>query len=74
MKDPPQATLTLLNALTLFQEKCNATIFRDEVLPLLYNALEGEAPVILEKALKMIPSLSESLDVSWPLSLDIGKH
>jgi len=63
MKDPPQAMLALLDNLTLFHKKCNATVFREEVLPLIYNALESDIPPVLEKALKVIPTLSEALDV-----------
>jgi hypothetical protein len=63
MKDPPQAMLALLDNLTLFHKKCNATVFRGEVLPLIYNALESDIPPVLEKALKVIPTLSEALDV-----------
>lgn len=64
MKDPPQAMLTLLDNLPVFQAKCSAAVFREEVLPLIYTALDSDAPPILEKALKVIPNLSETLDVS----------
>lgn len=33
------------------------------MLPLVYNALDSEIPPVLEKALKVIPELSESMDV-----------
>lgn len=64
LKDPPQAMLTLLDSLPMFNSKCNAIVFREEVLPLVYNALDSDVPPLLEKALKVIPTLSETLDVS----------
>ena len=33
-----------------------------EALPLLYAALESDQPVVLERALKLVPDLSKSLD------------
>lgn len=33
-----------------------------EVMPLVYNALDGENPAVLEKALRVVPGLSETLD------------
>lgn len=73
MRDPPQVMMTLLDYLGTFQKKCSAAAFREEVLPLVYNALESENPPILEKALKGIPSLSESLDVSETTQTDAGR-
>ena len=37
-------------------------------MPLIYGALEGDNPIVLEKALKVVPGLSETLDytVSQP--------
>lgn len=69
MKDPPQVMLTLLDNLAIFHEKCNAVTFREDVLPLVYNALDSDVPTLLEKALKVIPSLSETLDVSQKVPL-----
>lgn len=47
-----------------------------EVMPLVYHALESENPVVLEKALKVVPGLCETLDYtvspfedSLPLSI-----
>lgn len=31
-------------------------------MPLVYQALESETPTVLEKALRVVPGLSESLD------------
>jgi len=31
-------------------------------MPLVYHALESDNPVVLEKALKVVPGLCESLD------------
>jgi SCY1-like protein 2 len=34
----------------------------EEVMPLVYHALESDHPLVLEKALRVVPSLCESLD------------
>ena len=34
--------VTLLDNLELLQGKCDKTVFREHVLPLVYNALESE--------------------------------
>ncbi|SCV70030.1 BQ2448_1424 [Microbotryum intermedium] len=62
IKDPPQAILALLDSLPLFSEKSTPTSFREEVMPLVYYSLESDNPVVLEKALKAVPSLCETLD------------
>ncbi|KAI5480849.1 protein serine/threonine kinase [Pseudohyphozyma bogoriensis] len=62
IKDPPQAVISLLDNLSIFSEKCTPTVFREEVMPLIYAALESDNPVVLEKALKVVPRLSETLD------------
>ena len=33
-----------------------------EVMPLVYHALESDNPIVLEKALKIVPGLCETLD------------
>ncbi|KAJ8291684.1 Protein kinase domain-containing protein ppk32 [Rhodotorula toruloides] len=62
LKDPPQAVVALIEALPTFEQKCTPTVFREEVMPLVYFALESDNPVVLEKALRTIPKLCESLD------------
>jgi hypothetical protein len=37
---------TLLDYLGLLQGKCDKTVFREQVLPLVYNALESEHAVV----------------------------
>ncbi|KAM0752408.1 kinase-like protein [Meredithblackwellia eburnea MCA 4105] len=74
IKEPPQAVISLLDNLPLFIEKCTPAVFREgnlaEVMPLVYGALESDNPVVLERALKTVPSLCETLDytVSSPIS------
>lgn len=62
IKDPPQSMLTLLDNLTLLQEKTDKSTFKDrqtlfpfllfepkvstDVLPLVYNALESDHAVV----------------------------
>uniref|UniRef100_A0A0K3CTW3 BY PROTMAP: gi/342319027/gb/EGU10979.1/ Other/SCY1 protein kinase [Rhodotorula glutinis ATCC 204091] n=1 Tax=Rhodotorula toruloides TaxID=5286 RepID=A0A0K3CTW3_RHOTO len=62
LKDPPQAVVALIEALPTFEQKCTPTVFREEVMPLVYFALESDNSVVLEKALRTIPKLCESLD------------
>ncbi|GAA6009457.1 hypothetical protein JCM10207_003789 [Rhodosporidiobolus poonsookiae] len=62
IKEPPQAVISLLENLNTLSEKCSATVFREEVMPLIYYALESDNPVVLEKALRVVPGLCETLD------------
>ncbi|GAA6058768.1 hypothetical protein JCM10212_001884 [Sporobolomyces blumeae] len=63
VKEPPQAVIGLLeNVVGVFREKCSPAVFREEVMPLVYHALESDNPVVLEKALKVVPPLCETLD------------
>ncbi|KAK0502855.1 kinase-like domain-containing protein [Armillaria luteobubalina] len=62
VKEPPQNMLTLLDNLSMLQSKTDKTVFRGEVLPLVYNALESEHAIVQERALKIIPNLCETID------------
>ncbi|KAK7440244.1 Protein kinase domain-containing protein ppk32 [Stygiomarasmius scandens] len=62
IKEPPTNMLTLLDNLTMLQSKTEKVVFRTEVLPLVYNALESEHAVVQERALKMIPELCDTID------------
>ncbi|GAA5872902.1 hypothetical protein JCM1840_005884 [Sporobolomyces johnsonii] len=62
IKDPPQAVISLLENIGTLSEKCSPAVFREEVMPLIYYALESDNPVVLEKALRVVPSLCQSLD------------
>ncbi|WVW80312.1 hypothetical protein I302_102291 [Kwoniella bestiolae CBS 10118] len=62
LKDPPQNMLTLLEHLSLFEEKTTPPIFREHVMPLIYNSLECEHLPVQEKVLKTVPHLCEILD------------
>ncbi|RUS25670.1 hypothetical protein BC938DRAFT_471808 [Jimgerdemannia flammicorona] len=77
IREPPQNLLVLLEKLDLLQQKTPREVFRDGmlvqemfsvailmnyVMPLIYAALETPVPAIQEKALKVIPTLTESLD------------
>ncbi|CAO3684153.1 unnamed protein product [Umbelopsis ramanniana] len=62
LRDPPQNMIVLLEKLDIFQKKTPREIFRDDVMPLIYGALENPVPVVQEKALRMVPVLAESLD------------
>ncbi|KLO10413.1 kinase-like protein [Schizopora paradoxa] len=62
VKEPPQNMLTLLDNLNLLQAKSDKAVFREHVLPLVYNALESEHAVVQERALRVVPDLCESID------------
>lgn len=62
LKDPPQALIALLDNVKLLLDKCTPAVFREEVMPLIYASLESDNPIVLERALKVVPGLSESVD------------
>ncbi|KAF9532378.1 other/SCY1 protein kinase [Crepidotus variabilis] len=62
VRDPPQNMLTLLDNLTMLQEKTDNNVFREHVLPLVYNALESEHAIVQERALKTVPGLCDTID------------
>ncbi|WWD18087.1 hypothetical protein CI109_102535 [Kwoniella shandongensis] len=62
LKDPPQNMLTLLEHLSLFEEKTTPPVFRESVMPLIYNSLECEHLPVQERVLKTVPHLCEILD------------
>ncbi|RUS22211.1 hypothetical protein BC937DRAFT_89999 [Endogone sp. FLAS-F59071] len=62
IREPPQNLIVLLEKLDLLQQKTPREVFRDDVMPLVYAALETPIPVVQEKALKVVPALTESLD------------
>ncbi|KAH9951274.1 other/SCY1 protein kinase [Amylocystis lapponica] len=62
VKEPPQNMLTLLDNLNVLQEKSEKAVFREHILPLVYNALESEHAAVQERALKAVPDLCETID------------
>ncbi|KZT03514.1 kinase-like protein [Laetiporus sulphureus 93-53] len=62
IKEPPQNMITLLDNLQMLQDKTEKPVFREDVLPLVYNALESEHAIVQERALKAVPDLCESID------------
>ncbi|KZT74196.1 kinase-like protein [Daedalea quercina L-15889] len=62
LKEPPANMLTLLDNLQMLQEKTEKPVFREHVLPLVYNALESEHAIVQERALKTVPDLCDSID------------
>ncbi|KAJ7261397.1 kinase-like domain-containing protein [Mycena haematopus] len=62
VKEPPQNMLTLLDNLAMLQSKTDKAVFREQVLVLVYNALESEHAVVQERALQCVPDLCESID------------
>jgi SCY1-like protein 2 len=62
VRDPPQNMIVLMEKLDVLQQKTPREVFRDDVMPLVYAALESTTSVVQEKALRIVPSLAESLD------------
>ncbi|KAI5119329.1 hypothetical protein M0805_000559 [Coniferiporia weirii] len=62
VKEPPQNMVTLLDNLTLLQSKTDKVVFREHVLPLVYNALESEHAMVQERALRVVPGLCDTID------------
>ncbi|KAG9318237.1 kinase-like domain-containing protein [Chiua virens] len=62
VKDPPQNMLTLLDNLEMLQSKTEKGVFREQVLPLVYHALDSEHSVVVERALGVVPNLCETID------------
>ncbi|KIP09254.1 hypothetical protein PHLGIDRAFT_29115, partial [Phlebiopsis gigantea 11061_1 CR5-6] len=62
IKEPPQNMITLLDNLQMLQGKTEKAVFREHVLPLVYNALESEHAIVQERALKAVPDLCDTID------------
>ncbi|KAJ3329806.1 SCY1-like protein 2 [Blyttiomyces sp. JEL0837] len=57
MTDPPQAVMLLLSRMDLLMKKCpTPEVFKQDVLPLLYGALEIPVLQVQEQAVKMVPT------------------
>lgn len=64
VQDPPQNQMILLEQVELFVAKTSAPVFREQVTPLLYSALEAEQVFVQERALQTVPRLCEVLEYS----------
>ncbi|KAJ3131250.1 hypothetical protein HK100_006596 [Physocladia obscura] len=63
MTDPPQAIILLLSRMDIFTKKCTSSeAFKQDIMPLLYGALEINVPQVQEQAIKTIPQLTSKLD------------
>ncbi|KAG0225610.1 hypothetical protein BGW42_004218 [Actinomortierella wolfii] len=63
VREPMQNLLTLLEKIDMLQQKVGGAVFKEDVMPLVYCALEPRnPPSVQEKALKTIPAITESLD------------
>lgn len=62
VRDPPQNMIVLLEKLDILQQKTPRETFRDDIMPLVYAAIEAPTAVVQEKALRIVPTLAESLD------------
>ncbi|KAJ1978665.1 Protein kinase domain-containing protein ppk32 [Dimargaris verticillata] len=62
VRDPPQNLMVLLDKIDLLKNKTPEDIFKNDVMPVVYCALESGNPLLIDKALQVIPQLSEVLD------------
>ncbi|KAF9164746.1 hypothetical protein DFQ26_001092 [Actinomortierella ambigua] len=63
VREPVQNLLTLLEKIDMLQQKVGGAVFKEDVMPLVYCALEPRnPPSVQEKALKTVPAITESLD------------
>ncbi|KAG0369887.1 hypothetical protein BGZ54_008539 [Gamsiella multidivaricata] len=63
VREPMQNLLTLLEKIELLHEKASGAVFKEDIMPLVYCALEPKnPPSVQEKALKTVPGIMEALD------------
>ncbi|KAF9899113.1 hypothetical protein BX616_003270, partial [Lobosporangium transversale] len=63
VREPMQNLLTLLEKIELLHQKASGQVFKEEIMPLVYCALEPKnPPSVQEKALKTVPGIMEALD------------
>ncbi|BFZ60156.1 hypothetical protein YB2330_001178 [Saitoella coloradoensis] len=62
VKDQPQATVAMLEGLHVVKEKATAKEFKEDVMPLIYAALESGVHYVQDKALKVIGEIAADLD------------
>ncbi|KAJ3219491.1 hypothetical protein HDU67_000904 [Dinochytrium kinnereticum] len=63
MTDPPQAVLLLLSRIDILMKKTSSPeTFKQDVMPLIYGALEIPVIQVQEQAVKMVPTLVSKLD------------
>ncbi|KAF9930396.1 hypothetical protein FBU30_000527 [Linnemannia zychae] len=63
VREPMQNLLTLLEKIELLHQKAGSHVFKEDIMPLVYCALEPKnPPSVQEKALKTVPGIMEALD------------
>ncbi|KAF8930196.1 hypothetical protein BGZ58_008388 [Dissophora ornata] len=63
VREPVQNLLTLLEKIDLLHQKASGAVFKEDIMPLVYCALEPKnPPSVQEKALKVVPTITEALD------------
>jgi SCY1-like protein 2 len=63
VREPMQNLLTLLEKIELLHQKAGGQVFKEDIMPLVYCALEPKnPPSVQEKALKTVPGIMEALD------------
>ncbi|RKP06151.1 kinase-like domain-containing protein [Thamnocephalis sphaerospora] len=62
IKEPAAAVVALLDKTSVLQKKTTPATFKEEVLPLVVNALDSTIPLVQERALKVLPTVAETLD------------
>ncbi|CAG8482531.1 2351_t:CDS:10 [Acaulospora colombiana] len=61
--EPMQNMIACLDKIELFKQKTSLSSFKEDVMPLIYNALETKSPAIQDKVLRVIPTIIDNLDL-----------
>ena len=64
MTDCPSGTMIFLNHVDMIKQKVTSLELKDDVLPLLYTALENNVQYLQEKALLVVASVAPDLDLN----------
>ncbi|CAJ0854727.1 11189_t:CDS:10 [Entrophospora sp. SA101] len=64
ISEPMQSMIICLDKIDLFKSKTSTSIFKEDVMPLIYFALEAKSPAIQEKALRVVPNVLDRLDIT----------
>ncbi|KAL2119727.1 hypothetical protein VTJ04DRAFT_6688 [Mycothermus thermophilus] len=65
-KDPARdaGLMTFIEHLSAIEDRCGGKEFKDDILPIIFNALESPTPSLVDAALRSLPSVLPHLDFS----------
>ncbi|KAK9234872.1 kinase-like domain-containing protein [Lipomyces kononenkoae] len=62
LKDRPSGLAVLLDKIDIIKSRVNGQEFTEDILPLIYSALNSQSPAIQEKTLNTIPQITANID------------